>query len=249
MSLKQSNVKLLRSTEKALELIYITAKTCYSATPPTQIKIPSNEKEIALYVNKVMKSGHLAVIECATYTFAIEKVSRSLLAQITRHRLASFAVQSQRFCSMDNLDASDFIYPSHTSSDDRNPYEDFMHEYARSLEKYGELQNVGYKNEDARFVLPNGAPTNIVMTMNARELIHFFNLRCCSRAQWEIREVANEMLKIVIEKDPYIFKDFAGPSCKTLGYCPESKSCGRSPTLDILKDAYKQMEGCVGYNG
>ena len=251
MSVKQFNVKLLRSTEKALELIYVAAKTCYSAIPPTEIKVPDNKKEVALFVNKVMKSGHLGVIECVSYTFAIERVSRALLAQITRHRLAQFCVQSQRYCSMDNLDATDFIYPPYTFSDmKRDPYEDFMHTYAKSLEEYSKLQNIGYKNEDARMVLPNGAPTNIVMTMNARELLHFFNLRCCTRAQWEIRGVANEMLKLVMEKDPYIFKDFAGPSCKTLGYCPEGKmSCGKAPTLDKLREAYKELKGSVPYYG
>ena len=215
--------------------------------PPTEIKIPSSEREMALFVNKVMKSGHLSVIEHVSYTFAIERVSRALLAQITRHRLGMFSVQSQRYCSMDDLDATDFIYPSYTSSDmERDPHEDFMHEYARSLEEYTKLQKIGYKNEDARFVLPNGAPTNIVMTMNARELLHFFNLRCCNRAQWELRSVANKMLDIVTEKDPYIFKEFGGPTCKTLGYCPEGRNCcGKAPTLEMLKNAYITMKSAT----
>ena len=230
----KKKVKLITSTENPLETVYIAAKTCYTRFSPSHIKIPDNREELVKFVSDVMRSGHLSVIEHISYTFSIENVSRALLAQITRHRIASFSVQSMRYVDMSNLDDDSFYIPDTIS--DKVAISKIRSSYEDNLELYKELQELGVKNEDARMVLPNASPTNIIMTMNARELIHFFNLRCCNRAQLEIREVANEMRDIVIEKDPGIFEMFAGPSCVTLGYCPEDhRSCGLVPTLKNLK--------------
>lgn len=246
-----------------------------------------DDDSAAKFLDRLSESGHQSPIEHASFTFSVEGVSRSLLAQITRHRIASFSVQSQRY-----VDGTAFSFVTPVAIQE-NPYalrifDDAMDEISRAYrdihsylmseklkEKYGDIidheglnrafannpkhfylaadsymdamikdpnhtaeDDARYKeyrrdrsaaekyaNENARAVLPNATTTNFVVTMNARELLHFFELRCCNRAQDEIRELANKMLDLVKQVAPNMFKN-AGPSC-VRGACSEGKmSCG-----------------------
>ncbi len=171
-----------------------------------------------------MKSGHESVLEHVSFTFRVEGVSRSLLAQITRHRLASFSVKSQRYVDMSDMP---FVIPASIEADPdlKDEFLDLMDEvkgfYRRAIEK-------GVPKEDARYITPQAAQTDFVMTMNARELRHFFEMRCCNKAQWEIRALADEMLRI-LKKQTHILFDDAGPGCLK-GQCPEARPCGHPKT-------------------
>lgn len=180
-------------------------------------------------------SGHDSVVEHVSFMFYIEGVSRSLMAQLTRSRIATFHVESQRYVRYSK--GFEYIVPESIKSNEMlsKKYYLLMEEigmfYKRAL---GE----GIPAEDARMVLPNACTTNIMMTMNARELKHFFNLRCCTRAQWEIRELANKMLAICKKKAPIIFSN-AGAMCEEFGVCKEKKSCGK---VNKIKGAKKSVE-------
>lgn len=169
-----------------------------------------------------MKSGHESVAEHASFTFHIGGVSRALLAQITRHRMASFSVQSQRYVDMSG---NGYVMPPSIvkGSEQAKTFDNAM-EIAWDF--YEMLVEMGIPKEDARYVLPNACHTTMEVTMNARELRHFFSLRCCNRAQWEIRALADEMLRLCKEVAPMLFAD-AGPGC-VRGNCPEGKrTCGK----------------------
>lgn len=223
------NVKLIRWTLKPDELVALGARLCYSDAGVMQLVDVVEEKDQAAYVRRVMERGHLSVTEHTTFTFAVEGVSRALLAQLTRHRIASFSVQSQRYVSMEK--GFEYVIPPSISALGEAEEAEFrkemeqMHEwYLRWQEKLGRKGEES--NEDARFVLPNAAATQLLVTMNARELLHFFELRCCRRAQWEIRELAWEMLRACKSAAPAVF-EYAGPGC-LYGTCPEGKmSCGK----------------------
>ncbi len=164
-------------------------------------------------------SGHTSVLEHAVFTFEVEGLSRAALAQLTRHRLASFDVQSQRYVKLDNWKA---VIPNSVSQSGMlAEAEDCIR---NCMDIYQQLLEAGVPAEDARYVTPQGITTELIMTMNARELLHFFSLRTCNRAQWEIRKLADEMLKICKKVAPIIFAH-AGPGCVT-GTCPEKKPCG-----------------------
>ena len=173
-----------------------------------------------------MERGHLSVTEHASFTFAVEGVSRALLAQLTRHRIASFSVHSQRYVSM--ADGFDYVVPPSISALGEAEEAEFARQmdtlhawYCQWQEKLGGANEAA--NQDARFVLPGAAATRLLVTMNARELMHFFELRCCNRAQWEIREMAWQMLAACREAAPALFAG-AGPACLR-GVCPEGKAC------------------------
>lgn len=175
-----------------------------------------------------LKGGHESVIEHVSFTFHVMGVSRALLAQLTRHRIASFSVQSQRYVDMSALPV---VVPPSIQANERafNAWDSLMEEIAGLYDLY--VNELGIPKEDARFITPQATQTEIVLTMNARELKHFFSLRCCNRAQWEIRALADAMCKICTEECPVIFKD-AGPGC-VRGHCPEEKPCGSPRTLDF----------------
>lgn len=205
-------VQLIRHTDFADELAGMAAALCY------------NGKNIRRSLEVAMEGHHESVMEHATFTFLVEGVSRVLLAQLTRHRLASFSVQSQRYVKYDK-GVGYVIPPKIVDLGD-----EAVQEYALQMETmqrwYREwCQKLGPNSqEDARFVLPGACETTLMMTMNARELRHFFSLRCCNRAQWEIRQLANEMLRLCQNVAPALFDD-AGPGC-VRGACPEgAKSC------------------------
>lgn len=191
------------------------AKLCGKAAA---ICYDSNNYESAL--KHSAGAGHTSVLEHASFTFEIDGISRATLAQLTRHRIASFSVQSQRYVKLDN---PDLIIPPSILQDSALTQE--VKECMRhSMEMYRKLLVAGIPAEDARFVTPQAVPTKLMLTMNCRELLHFFSLRCCNRAQWEIREMADRMLKLCRDISPEIFGN-AGPGCVT-DLCREKRPCG-----------------------
>ena len=234
------NVILLTHTPEPEKIVAAAAKLCYSQKADIQTLMDGLDTEATnKFIDKLMTMHHESPLEHVSFTFAIEGVSRALLAQITRHRIASFSVRSQRYCSEEDFDS---IIPDPVYQDPKKRAV-FRSAMADIKIAYNELQDLGSKNEDARSVLPNACATRMIITMNLRELLHFFNLRCCVRAQAEIRELANRMLILCEEVSPILFTH-AGAHCEALGYCPEGKmSCGRAPTLEKLLDSYHTMNG------
>jgi len=167
-----------------------------------------------------MSLGHHSVLEHVSFTFAIEGISRVTTHQLVRHRIASFSQQSQRYVSHKEHFTS-IVPDSITVNDEARRIFDAMSDAVHKA--YGQLIELGIPAEDARYILPNSTETKIIMTMNARELLHYFGLRCCQRAQWEIREMSIEMLRLVKRVAPVIFRS-AGPGCAA-GPCPEGQFC------------------------
>lgn len=222
-------VELLNYTANPEQTIAVAAKLCYSNSTIEELSKGVESKDVGKFIEKLLEMGHLSPIEHASFTFGIEGVSRSLLAQITRHRIASFSVKSQRYVSANKGELFNYILPPAIENLGEQYAQKFNEQMKTMQGWYNEWQTLlgganEKSNEDARFVLPNAQETKMVMTMNARELMHFFSLRCCNRAQWEIREVAWRMLKLVSEVAPTLFKK-AGPTC-VFGACSEGKmSC------------------------
>lgn len=231
-------VTLLTYTPAPEKIVAAAARCCYSNDDPDKLLDNMTDEKAAKFLQKLNDLGHQSPIEHVSFTFAISGVSRALLAQITRHRLASFSVRSQRYCG---FNSSDFIKPpSIAGSNVENTFDSAMDQCKRN---YDSLIDDNIAKEDARMVLPNAAATSMVVTMNARELLHFFSLRCCTRAQWEIRNLANDMVKLVKKIAPNLFAK-AGAACKQLGYCPEGNfSCGKMPSLDKILEVYRSTEG------
>jgi thymidylate synthase (FAD) len=226
-------VQLLACTPDAEDVVAAAAQLCYSASSISQILERGRSKKKAL-LEKIVSAGHFSVLEHVTFTFGVEGISRACSHQLVRHRLASFSQQSQRYVSVAEKFGS--VTPESISShpDFRSRYADFIN---KTQVFYQEMVEAGIPAEDARFVLPNAVGTKLVMTMNARELHHFFRLRCCYRAQWEIREVALEMLRQARREAPLLFAN-AGPGCLT-GDCPEgAMSCGR---MDQLREEFRHL--------
>ncbi len=229
---KQLQVTLLTHTPDPEKTCALAARTCYSALEYEELQALVSEKDQSAFLRRVMASGHLSVLEHASFTFGVAGVSRALLAQLTRHRIASFSVQSQRYVSL--ADGFGYVIPPRIKALGDEAAAEFERQMAQMQQWYVEWQEKLGKgegsNEDARFVLPNACETHITFTMNARELMHFFSLRCCNRAQWEIRQMAQEMLRLCKQVSPVIF-EFAGPGCVT-GPCPEgAKSCGKAKEM------------------
>ena len=230
MAQAKLKVILLRATPDPDELVALGARLCYAKADLDALQQRVESGDQRAFVERVMQRGHLSVTEHANFTFAVEGVSRALLAQLTRHRLASFSVQSQRYVSM--AEGFDYVIPPAIEALGEDAKQEFIRQmetmqawYCDWQEKLGGAGESA--NEDARFVLPNAAATRLVMTMNARELMHFFSLRCCNRAQWEIREMAWQMLALCKQAAPALF-EHAGPACVS-GPCPEGKStCGKA---------------------
>ena len=210
-------VELLAYTPDADRICAAAARSCYSDRPSKEL-LEDIDPEKTL--SQTVGMGHHSVIEHAVFTFSVSGVSRALTHQLVRHRIASFSQQSQRYVSMDE---PGYVTPPSISSDAK-----LLEMYERSMDQVWEIyRKLGdsVPAEDARYVLPNACTTNITITMNARELLHFLKLRCCNRAQWEIREMAERMLEICRSVSPTIFAD-AGAPCVS-GPCPEGKlSCG-----------------------
>lgn len=218
-------VTLLSYTKDAEKLCASAAHSCYSRKGASELMEEWDEAKGKRWLGNPLASGHRSVIEHASYTFSIEGLSRAASHQLVRHRIASYSQTSQRYVSMKD---AEYVTPASIAADPdlEKRYRDLMD---RIWEEYG-LLSKKVPAEDARYVLPNACTTNITVTMNARELWHFFELRTCRRAQTEIREVADEMLRLAREASPFIFRN-AGPPCISRGRCPEGKmSCGKPRT-------------------
>lgn len=214
-------VELIAYTPNPEDVCGIAAKTC------TTEEMPSDGSGNVL--KHAISSGHLSVCEHASFTFAVSGVSRALTHQLVRHRVASYSQQSQRYVRIAYSSCEPFNYVMPKSIWDNPEARVLFDNHMRATaEVYGRLVDCyNIPMEDARYILPNACTTNIIVTMNARELLHFFAMRTCNRAQWEIRELANKMLESVKSVAPTIFAN-AGPSCVQTGRCPEGKkSCGR----------------------
>lgn len=215
------HVQLLTHTPEPEATVAAAARLCYSASAIDRLVEKSRQEREAL-LRKILSLGHFSVLEHASFTFGVEGISRACSHQLVRHRLASYSQQSQRYVSHRERFAA-VTPPSIAARPElKERFDALLEEIHRA---YRDLLDAGIPAEDARFVLPNAAETKIVVTMNARELWHFFNLRCCRRAQWEIRALAMQMLRLVRRAAPLLFAA-AGPGCLQ-GACPEGKmTCG-----------------------
>jgi thymidylate synthase (FAD) len=215
------NVVLLNYTKNPDRICAAAAQSCYSEKGASELFETTTDERARKMIKKVVGMGHLSVVEHAYFTFSIEGVSRSLTHQLVRHRVASYSQQSQRYVSMDK---AEYVIPR-TIMEDPEAKLLFKKAMDDNWKVYKQLAKKVAK-EDARYVLPNACSTNITVTMNARELWHFFNLRCCRRAQWEIRMMAWKMLEEAKRVAPILF-DNAGPGCFR-GPCPEGEyACGK----------------------
>ena len=256
-----AKVTLLTYTPNPELAVASAAKLCYSAAGIEQIREGLTPEKTAGFVEMLAEIGHESPIEHVSFTFGIEGVSRALLAQITRHRMASFSVQSQRYVKENSFE---FVLPPEIEKIPEAK-ERFLESMKRDQEDYEALTDIlkaahikemidsGMDEksaeraaekkaiEDARFVLPNACETKMVLTMNARSLHNFFRHRCCNRAQWEIRQVAEEMFRLVYAVAPNLFKN-AGPSCIN-GACPEGRmTCGKIKQMRELYNNIKRGE-------
>ena len=208
----KQRVLLLSHTPDAQAQIALGARLCYAGGNVDRLMEKVSRQDQQAFLEKLMGMGHESVLEHVSFTFLIEGVSRVLLAQLTRHRIASFSVQSQRYVSY--KDGFGYVVPP-------------------AIAALGEDAAA----EDARFVPPGACETRLMLTMHARELRHFFALRMCSRAQWEIRALAESMFALCYKEAPALFAD-AGPECLRRG-CPEgAKSCGRQAEIRARREAF-----------
>ena len=252
------HVTLLAHTPAPEHTVACAARLCYSPTTIDDIMDKMTEEKTASFVDMLSEIGHESPIEHASFTFGIEGVSRSLLAQITRHRIASYSVQSQRYVAEK---AFEYVLPPEIEAipEAAQEYRRAMEEDQRHYESLTAILKEKHKAtclakgmdektadrtaekmaiEDARFVLPNACTTKMIVTMNARSLLNFFRHRCCNRAQWEIRELADQMLALCFKAAPHLFKH-AGPPCVS-GGCPEGKmTCGK---LAEMREKYRRTK-------
>ena len=216
-------VTLLEHTPEPERVVAMSARLCYSPAGAAELAERMTPEQVEKLVKKIVSMGHASTLEHVSFTFGVEGISRVLTHQLVRHRIASYSQQSQRYVA-----AHDFEYiipPTIAANEEaKAKFEALMADIRKTYDEFVEL---GVPKEDARYVLANAAETKIVITMNARSLLHFFSLRCCNRAQWEIRAMANIMLKEVKKVAPLLFKN-AGASCVQTGACPEGDmTCGR----------------------
>ncbi|WP_322172612.1 FAD-dependent thymidylate synthase [Acutalibacter caecimuris] len=248
--MKSLHVKLLACTPDPERTVACAAKLCYAAADIDTVYQGLTEEKTGAFIDMLTEIGHESPLEHASFTFGIEGVSRSLLAQLTRHRIASYSVQSQRYVKEGRFD---YVLPPEIEALPQAK-EEFLAAMEEDVRHYQRLADILQKEheqaflaqgltpkeaarkaekkaiEDARFVLPNACATKLICTMNARELRNFFTHRCCKRAQWEIRALATEMLRLVRETAPHLFRQ-AGPPCLR-GECPEGKmSCGQATAV------------------
>jgi thymidylate synthase, flavin-dependent len=215
-------VTLLTHTPNPEQIVASAARLCYSPSTIDDITKSQTPEKATTFIAKLFALGHESPFEHAVFTFGIEGVSRALTHQLVRHRMASYSQQSQRYVDGGNFD---IIIPDSVKSDE-NALAEFQNAIGEAQNAYKKLSELGVPKEDARFVLPNASDTRIIMTINARSLFNFFKHRCCTRAQWEIKALADEMLRLVKAAAPSIF-EFAGPSCLK-GKCPEGEmTCGK----------------------
>lgn len=252
------NVILIAHTPNPEHTVASAAKLCYSASTIDDLRDNLTDEKAASFVEMLSEIGHESPIEHASFTFGIEGVSRAFLAQITRHRIASYSVKSQRYVAEKCFE---YIVPPEIAADEqaKKLYIEAMEDDNRKYNQLADILKAKHIKEflaegkdektaarlaekkaieDARFVLPNACETKMIVTMNARSLQNFFRHRCCNRAQWEIREVADQMLALVSAVAPELFKK-AGPPC-LVGGCPEGKmTCGKAKEV---RARYEEMK-------
>lgn len=252
-------VALLTHTPMPEHTVASAARLCYSPSTIDDIREGLTEEKTAAFVDMLAEIGHESPIEHASFTFGVEGVSRSLLAQLTRHRIASFSVQSQRYVAESHFE---YVLPPEIEAipEAAARYRQAMAEDQAHYEALTEILKAKHREEflaagmeekaanraaekkaieDARFVLPNACTTKLIVTMNARSLHNFFRHRCCNRAQWEIRELADKMLAECVAVAPHLFKN-AGPAC-VAGACPEGKmTCGK---ITEMRAKYRRVKG------
>ena len=221
-------VELIAYTEGADHVCNLAAKNCVSEEMPEMFEMDAEGYPYLVdseckSLEHALASGHMSIAEHATFTFAVEGVSRVTEIQLVRHRIgASYAIQSGRYCTRD---PTNYVMAFDPTGTDEKYFDDFD----RALTALDEhLKEKGVSAEDRRYFYPQGLMTNIIVTVNARELLHMASERMCTRAQWEIREMVTEMVKLAKVFAPTLFEN-AGPKCMRLGYCPERKGCGRYP--------------------
>lgn len=238
-------VSLIRHTYNPQELIALGAKLCYSGLSLDDLEEKISSSDQTKFIEKLNMLGHNSVSEHACFSFAISGISRICLAQLTRHRMASFSVQSQRYVSL--ADGFSYIVPPKIEALGQEAVQEYIEQmntmhnwYIKWQEK---LEKGEQGNEDARFVLPGACETRLLLTMNVRELKHFFALRMCNRAQWEIRALAQEMFKLCMDVAPVLFKS-AGAGCLR-GSCPEgAMTCGKQKQIREDRTNYLKQIGC-----
>jgi thymidylate synthase (FAD) len=239
-------VELVGQTPEGEAIVALAAKLCYAGGDLDSLleKIAKNDQRD--FLRKVREMGHESVLEHVSYTFLIEGVSRALLAQITRHRIASFSVQSQRYVSY--AKGFDYIVPPSVRALGPQAEAEYAAQMAQMQAWYEGWQQKLGANEDARFVLPNACETRMLVTMNARELRHFFALRMCTRAQWEIRALAATMFELCYARTPELFED-AGAGCLR-GPCPEGeKSCGKAAEVRAARREFLEAHAHADAEG
>lgn len=218
-------VSLISHTPDPELTVAAAARLCYSPDQVSELLEGLTLVKARKLIAKLQEMGHFSPFEHASFTFGIAGVSRSLSHQLVRHRIASYSQQSQRYVAFEKLA---MVMPP-TIAAKPEAKEKFTAAMEVIRDTYQSLLKL-VPAEDARYVLPNASQTNLVMTMNARSLRNFFNLRCCMRAQWEIRELAWRMLDLVQAVAPALFAD-AGPNCWSARGCQEgAMSCGEPPS-------------------
>ena len=216
------HVELLYHTPDPERAIATAARLCYAPVGAAELMETMPPERVKSVLTTIMSSGHFSTLEHASYTFAVDGVSRALTHQLVRHRIASFNQQSQRYVKFTGEVA---VVKPESVADNAAASEAFDKAIQAAVDAYHVLLEAGVPAEDARYLLPNAAESKIVITMNVRELLHFFSLRCCNRAQWEIRDMAHRMLELARPTAPFIFADAGAPCVR--GTCPEGKmTCG-----------------------
>lgn len=234
-------VILLNYTQNPEHSVTHAAKLCYSPSSVEELRDKVEKSNNEEFIEQLLTMKHLSPLEHITFSFGIDGISRACSHQLVRHRIASYSQQSQRYVGLSSEKTFKFIIPPSIEAAGKRDW--FLEKMHKIQQWYDELAEVlggsdEKSNEDARFILPNAAETKIIVTMNARELIYFFSLRCCNRAQWEIRALATEMLKLVRNIAPNIFSK-SGPNCLT-GPCSEGNMCcGKN---DEVKSEFQEMK-------
>lgn len=202
-------VKLISKTPNFMKTCWVAARTCYSADSPIElIQENKSEEEMIRLLDRILKSKHLSVVEHCAMTFAVKNVSRTLLAQYSRHRIGvSLSVQSQRYVSESsekNSGIFDVVVPETISSNKEAQVE--FNTFLKNTQKtYDRLLAYGVTKQDARFVLPGGACTNFVTTLNLRSFMDVYQKRVVtSGAQWEIKEMLLKMRDLIVAEEPWL---------------------------------------------
>lgn len=232
-------VKIIAHTPNIENVIGASGRLCYSKVGVDELLQKHTQEDNERFVRMLADIGHESPLEHVSFTFAVEGISRACSHQLVRHRIASYSQQSQRYVDLEKT-FEDVTPPSIREEwETFNIYEGAMQSIYENYVKLAKLLEQRYIKrgmdkreankkaiEDARYILPNACETKLVFTMNVRTLLNFFEKRCCTRAQWEIRNLANEMLKQCRQVSPILFNK-AGATC-VKGYCKEGDmSCGK----------------------